>query len=182
MDDLTIIETDYPGYWVSEDGRVFSTRGWSIRELKSHPNVNGYLVIGAMVGGCRKTVTVHSLVAKAWIGPRPKGLDIDHIDRCRTNNHRNNLRYVTRTQNLRNNGKYLNIEHDENRHKNVVREYFAVNKRTKRHYCSVCDTSCISRYDLTKHWDTQKHTKRIRMTPDVLNLSIVDSKVLIKVL
>lgn len=60
-------------------------------------NNSGYLIMN--VEG--KTRTVHSLVAEAFLGPRPEGYDIDHIDGNKTNNTAENLRYVTHTENMR---------------------------------------------------------------------------------
>lgn len=60
-------------------------------------NNSGYLIMN--VEG--KTRTVHSLVAEAFLGPRPEGYDIDHINSTKTDNRAENLRYVTHTQNMR---------------------------------------------------------------------------------
>jgi len=43
---------------------------------------------------------VHDLVARAFLGPRPEGMDICHIDGDPTNNCVDNLRYDTRTENI----------------------------------------------------------------------------------
>ena len=48
------------------------------------------------------TVMMHDLVMRTFVGPRPEGMDIDHIDRNKRNNRRTNLRYVTRRENLAN--------------------------------------------------------------------------------
>ena len=45
---------------------------------------------------------IHHLVARAFIGKRPTGLVIDHIDRNRLNNHASNLRYTTYRENKKN--------------------------------------------------------------------------------
>lgn len=47
---------------------------------------------------------VHQLVADAFIGPRAAGMDIDHINRDRTDNRRCNLRHCSRGQNNHNSG------------------------------------------------------------------------------
>ena len=44
---------------------------------------------------------VHELIAKAFIGTRPNNYDIDHINGDGFDNRPSNLRYVTRSQNLR---------------------------------------------------------------------------------
>ena len=40
--------------------------------------------------------------ANAWLGEKPNGYQVDHIDRDRTNNHYKNLRYVSPSANCRN--------------------------------------------------------------------------------
>lgn len=50
----------------------------------------------------RKAVYVHKLVAEYFIGPRPEGYVIDHIDGNYLNNRADNLRYVTQLQNVNN--------------------------------------------------------------------------------
>lgn len=47
-----------------------------------------------------RTRTVHSLVAKAFLGERPDGYDIDHIDGNKENNHPSNLEYVSHKVNM----------------------------------------------------------------------------------
>lgn len=49
-----------------------------------------------------RKVFIHNAVAECWIGPRPEGLEVDHIDRNSLNNHYSNLRYVTRSENMKN--------------------------------------------------------------------------------
>jgi hypothetical protein len=43
---------------------------------------------------------VHSLVAEAFIGPRPIGLEVRHLDGDSTNNAVDNLRYGTHAENM----------------------------------------------------------------------------------
>lgn len=47
----------------------------------------------------RKKAYVHTLVADAWIGPRPDGMEINHIDGNKQNNAPSNLDYVTSSEN-----------------------------------------------------------------------------------
>lgn len=43
---------------------------------------------------------IHSLVMESFVGPRPDGFQVNHIDGCKTNNRLPNLEYVTCQQNL----------------------------------------------------------------------------------
>lgn len=48
----------------------------------------------------RKTYRVASLVAAAFLGPKPDGLDVSHKDEDSSNNAASNLCYETRKENL----------------------------------------------------------------------------------
>lgn len=84
------------------------------RKLKTgdYNNVKGYIYnrgykcIQLKRDGKRITKLFHHLVAEQFIGPRPEGLIVDHIDRNKLNNNVSNLRYVTYTENNRNTVKY----------------------------------------------------------------------------
>ena len=65
-----------------------------------------YLRIGVSVNGKHLNKFVHSLVAECWLGERPEGLQVDHIDRNTFNNYYKNLRYVDiKTQRMNTGGK-----------------------------------------------------------------------------
>ena len=46
--------------------------------------------------------TVHNLVALCFLGEKPPNFEIDHIDRNKQNNNFTNLRYVSRSDNMKN--------------------------------------------------------------------------------
>ena len=48
-----------------------------------------------------KTMVVHKIVALTFLGDRPNGMDINHIDGNKKNNHVDNLEFVTRSENCR---------------------------------------------------------------------------------
>lgn len=50
--------------------------------------------------GRMRSYTVHRLVALAYHGPRPDGLDIAHGNCIKTDNRPSNLRYTTRSDNI----------------------------------------------------------------------------------
>ena len=94
----------HPDYEVSDTGCVrrltshkLSTR-WPIgRHSKPQQKADGYLRVKVD----DKYVYVHKLVAETFICPRPQGLEINHKDGNKTNNHVSNLEWVTRSENIR---------------------------------------------------------------------------------
>lgn len=48
-----------------------------------------------------KVYTIHGLVAKAFLGERPDGFEIDHISGDKSDNTMRNLEYVTHQENMR---------------------------------------------------------------------------------
>ena len=85
----------FPDYMVSDLGRVYSHISQKFLALVEASN--GYLVVKLPKGA----VTVHSLVAAAFIGPRPAKADIRHLDGKKKNCCLGNLAYGTRSQNIR---------------------------------------------------------------------------------
>lgn len=88
-------------YEISADGRHIRNIK-SKHELMQRKDQYGYYYVNVGPSHHRKVRKIHQLVADAWIGPNPGGLDIDHIDRNKQNNHYGNLRYVTRSVNCLN--------------------------------------------------------------------------------
>jgi hypothetical protein len=87
-------------YQVSDLGRVKNTK--TGRVLKPGKKPKGYLFVVLCVGGRGKTRTVHRLVAQAFI-PNPRGLtDVDHANNVRTDNSVTNLRWASKSENVRN--------------------------------------------------------------------------------
>lgn len=93
----------FPGYTVTDDGKVFSTRPWrgtnGPRELQGGVNQKGYRLVVLCDGTHRRTREVHTLVAEVFHGPRPLGMDVCHGDGDKLNNAATNLRYASRAEN-----------------------------------------------------------------------------------
>ena len=53
-----------------------------------------------MKNGQGNKTSVHKAVIAAFVGPVPNGLQINHIDGIKTNNHASNLEYVTLRENI----------------------------------------------------------------------------------
>jgi hypothetical protein len=66
------------------------------RELSQFLCPNGYLRIKLN----NKAKHIHSIVANHFLGERPKGLCVNHIDGNKLNNKPSNLEYVTITENI----------------------------------------------------------------------------------
>lgn len=100
---------EYPQYEVSRDGSVRSVtrmvpcRGGGQRVAVGGPmrpsaDRKGYLRVPV---GDGRLASVHAMVAGAFLGPRPAGAQVDHVDGDKANNAVENLRYVTGSENVR---------------------------------------------------------------------------------
>ena len=105
------------GYFVSDEGSVFSTRrGGEMRELRAG-GASDYAKVCLCVGGVMTSpVGVHRLVAKAFV-PNPHDLPhVNHIDGNKRNNKATNLEWVTPVENFchaRNTGLFKGKLRDE---------------------------------------------------------------------
>jgi hypothetical protein len=61
---------------------------------------SGYDLVHLSIDEVRKARTVHTVVAEAFIGPRPKGMDVCHNNSDKQDNRAVNLRYDTRKGNF----------------------------------------------------------------------------------
>jgi hypothetical protein len=96
-------------YEVSDLGRVRSVvrcdsrgRTRSSRVLKGAPAGAGYLKVLVSRGtvATQKQTYIHILVAEAFLGPRPTGLEVNHKDGNKENNCVDNLEYITHSEQL----------------------------------------------------------------------------------
>ncbi len=92
-------------YEVSEDGRIFR----NVKSKKQNKIIVDYH--HASAGYCFtfihrdkicQRIPIARVVAECWLGAKPEGYEIDHIDRNSQNNHWTNLRYVTKSEQMKN--------------------------------------------------------------------------------
>lgn len=97
-------------YEVSSCGRVRSvtrtlqhpvsgTKTYAGEEKKQYISSAGYPTVGMSIGGRYRQRTVHSIVAEAFLGPRPEGLHVRHLDGDSLNCRAENLAYGTPSEN-----------------------------------------------------------------------------------
>ena len=93
------------GIYVNSDGsRVIEIYGQNkdyvaYVERKISTSKAGYRQCGTNYYG---VTGVHRLVAYAWVPGYQPGLEVDHINKIKTDNHFKNLRWVTHSQNMHN--------------------------------------------------------------------------------
>ncbi|QDL90380.1 HNH endonuclease [Paroceanicella profunda] len=108
---------DFAGYFVGPAGHVWSAhrKGRTPKDAHSpwldsadwrplHPwrDHEGYLHHTLVCSGGieRQRIALHILVATAFIGPRPEGLVVAHLDGDKSNNRADNLAYVSQRENI----------------------------------------------------------------------------------
>ena len=87
----------FPEYSASTDGRIWSEK--SNRWLATPPS-GGYPRVNLLRDGKQYHRKVHVLVALTWIGARPTGMQVRHLDGDSTNNRLDNLTYGTPSENI----------------------------------------------------------------------------------
>lgn len=107
----------YEGYYqVSSEGRVKSlprkvARGGNIlsvngKMLRAGRTGKNYLMVVLSKEGVGKSKEIHTLVAEAFLGPKPPGMVIRHLDGDKHNNRADNLAYGTLSDNTRDSVKH----------------------------------------------------------------------------
>lgn len=100
------------GYEVSDQGCIRSvdriihdsagrTRRHKGRPIRLSPSPDGYIRYEFHFRGQASTQSVHRLVARAFIGPLPPGMEVLHRNGDRIDNRVENLRYGTHAENIR---------------------------------------------------------------------------------
>ena len=139
--------TCYSDGSVESHGRSSRGRSFGSYDGKGYRNLS--------VGS--KVFSVHGLIARAFLGPRPNNYDVDHINGDSSNNAPSNLRYVTHSQNLRGSRKITGNS-----------QYRGVFWPTGRKKCRVTIINCVNggstkRYELG-YFDDEKEAAIARDT------------------
>lgn len=96
----------FSGYEADAIGNIFSVktghpnRWLPVHRLTPHLGRDGYPQVQIRVDANKmRNIPVHRLVALAWLGPRPDGYMVHHINSMRDDNRLENLEYVTAFRN-----------------------------------------------------------------------------------
>ena len=96
-----VLGGDYEVSYLGNVRRATAVRGTRAEKMLTRfMATTGYYVVNVRVGRRGRVMHVHALVAEAFIGPRPDGVQVNHIDGVKTNNAPSNLEYVTRAENM----------------------------------------------------------------------------------
>ena len=152
-------------YEVSNHGRVRSLdrlngRGYKIkgRVLKHVLGTCTYPSVFLSKNGKQTQETVHKLVAKTFMGPKPKDKEIDHLDNNRLNPRLDNLEYVSHRENSTRGKKsrlnpnktsqYVGVSWESKIKKWVV--YKSFNGKTYNLGCFICEKEASRIYEKIK--------------------------------
>jgi len=90
----------FPGYYVYEDGCVWSSIKGKGRFIAPALHYKGYVRVSLVGPEGRRTRFVHRLVALAFL-PNPDGkAEVNHLDGNKENNHVSNLQWATHQENV----------------------------------------------------------------------------------
>ena len=104
MEEIFIQVKDYPNYSISNQGRIYSKykNDFMTNQLSNF----GYYRIQLRNKGKYKRWFIHELVLSHFDKEKPKNMECDHINRNRLDNRIENLRWVNRSDNMKNRKKY----------------------------------------------------------------------------
>ena len=121
---------DFPGYFINKNGEILSKmkcKTGRIRKTYLNP-IRGYYTVGLRNDNKPKPQEIHRLLALTFIA-NPENLPcVDHIDRCKTNNKLENLRWASSATNRQNSKKCFN---NKSGYKHI---HLWINKRNNTYY------------------------------------------------
>lgn len=138
--------------YIDDDCVIYRFRKRDGKFVQVKPSINNHGYEYICYNG-KNTVLVHRLVYEAFKGEIPKELEIDHIDRNKNNNNPDNLRLVTRFENLLNRRLFI-----RNSIFNLkFREHYCIkeNEFIKNHPDYIKEQRWYSRHNKTCRWEVQ---------------------------
>jgi len=90
-------------YSINENGDVLSHKYMRTNSssILKQATIKGYQRVWLQNGSKGKQFMIHYLMAITFIGPRPQGKQINHIDGNKRNNTEINLEYITASENIK---------------------------------------------------------------------------------
>ena len=89
----------FPGYFVSDEGMVYSNHTGSLIKLKGCKNKDGYLRVCLWKNGFGHTKTIHRIVAEAFISNPQNKLQVNHKNGIKTDNRVKNIEWCSQSEN-----------------------------------------------------------------------------------
>ena len=100
MDNFEYIKGYENLYKINRNGEIYSC--WYKKIMKHSKTDDGYYYIKLKKEGIRKKGYIHRLLALQYIENPDNKPEVDHIDRNKNNHSLDNLRWVTKLENMRN--------------------------------------------------------------------------------
>lgn len=126
---------------VNSDGRSRRLRG---RIRKPIDDGRGYRAVRLYAAGRGTNYKVHALVLDAFVGPRPDGMEVRHLDGDRWNASLSNLAYGTHSENCQDILRHGNSWQKSRTHCPQGHEYsrentYVLPSRPNARYCRACN-------------------------------------------
>jgi hypothetical protein len=132
---MSKIIVDYPNYTIYDDGRFYNNK--FNRLIVGSKDKDGYIQITLS----RKKYKLHRLVALYFIDNPNNYLEIDHINRIKHDNRKENLRWVNRSLNMQNTEVRIDSELRLKHIQKTKKGFYCIRIiRYKKLYCKNCKT------------------------------------------